>query len=82
MDKQLLMDVLDVLRDVSWNLDGDSFSQMFYGIESMAADRIYMEEKFGRFKSLGIIWAWSSLDGSNRRRLVEALAELVDKKRA
>ena len=82
MDKQLLIDVLDTLSDVSWNLDDDSFSQMFYGIESMAADPVYMDEKFGRFKSLGIIWAWSSLDGSNRRRMADALAKLVDERRA
>jgi|TARA_Y100000310_G_C20185918_1_gene580276 hypothetical protein len=82
MDNDLLMDVLDVLGEVSWNLDGDSFAQMFYGIESMEADRIYMDEKFGRFQSLGIIWAWNSLDGDNRRRAAAALAELVDKRRA
>ena len=67
--------LLDVLRDLSYSLDGDGFAKLFYDIDSVESDRTYMQEKFGNFKELGIIWAWSQLDTANRRRVADAIAD-------
>ena len=78
--KDTITDLLDVLVDLSRDLDGDAFSRMFYGIDGIRSNPSYMSEKFGRFQRIGIVWAWNSLDAENRRRLVSALVELVEQK--
>ena len=67
--------VLDLLRDLEFELNGDGFAKLFYDIDSVESDRTYMEEKFGLFMKRGIVSAWSRLDTGNRYRVAKELAD-------